>query len=307
MRIMKTIRISCVICTYNRERFLHSSIESLANQTLDRELYEVVIVNNNSTDNTDHIAQQLIEKYKENVNFTYVIESKQGLSHARNRGISEAKGEYICYIDDDAIASPDFLKNIVDFFESNPEAAGVGGKIIPEYVDGKPEWMNHFMEGLVSKVDNGEKIFEYNGSKFPIGCNMTYKKSILLEIGMFDPDLGRKGNSGEASEEKDVFFKIFNKGYKVFYLPDIPVKHIIESARLEYPYIQKISAGIGRSERLRVAKLGKIKLLVKFAELIFKFGAALLIALYYSLKLQFSKAKAVVVFRIDVFRGWFSV
>jgi glucosyl-dolichyl phosphate glucuronosyltransferase len=303
---MKKPFISCIICTYNRERFLHSSIESMVGQTLPKNLFEVIIVNNNSTDNTDTIARSLIEKYNETVNFKYVIELKQGLSHARNRGIEEANGEYICYIDDDAIASPDFLKNIVDFFESNPNAAGVGGKIIPEYVDGKPAWMNHFMEGLVSKVDNGEEIFEYNGSKFPIGCNMTYKKSVLLEIGMFDPDLGRKGNSGEASEEKDVFFKIYNIGYKVYYLPNIPVKHIIESSRLEYPYIQKISAGIGRSERLRVAKLGKIKLLLKFAELIFKFGAALLIAMYYCLKMQFSKAKAVIVFRIDVFRGWFS-
>jgi glucosyl-dolichyl phosphate glucuronosyltransferase len=304
---MKTPFISCIICTYNRERFLHSSIESLVSQTLSKDLFEVIIVNNNSTDNTDTIARSLIEKYNETVNFKYVIESKQGLSHARNRGIEETNGEYICYIDDDAIASLDFLKNIVDFFESNPNAAGVGGKIIPEYVDGKPAWMNHFMEGLVSKVDNGEEIFEYNGSKFPIGCNMTYKKSVLLEIGMFDPDLGRKGNSGEASEEKDVFFKIYNKGYKVYYLPNIPVKHIIESLRLEYPYIQKISAGIGRSERLRVAKLGKIKLLLKFAELIFKFAAAMLIAFYYTIQFQFQKAKAVVLFRIDVFRGWFSV
>jgi GT2 family glycosyltransferase len=136
---------------------------------------------------------------------------------------------------------------------------------------------------------------------------MTYKKSALEEIGMFDTDLGRKGNSGEASEEKDVFLKLFNKGYKVFYLPNIPVEHIIESSRLEYPYIQKISAGIGRSERLRVAKKGIFSVLVKFSELIFKFAAAILIAFYFSLKLQPAKAKAVVLFRVNVFRGWFSV
>lgn len=300
-----TIEISCVICTYNRERFLHSSIESLVKQTLPKEKFEVVIINNNSTDNTHYICTDLIEKYKHQVNFKYFIETNQGLSHARNRGIIESSSELICYIDDDAIATPDFLKNIVDFFTTNADAVGVGGKIIPMYVDGKPDWMNYFMEGLVSKVDNGEQVFEYTGKKFPIGCNMTYKKFALVEIGMFDPDLGRKGNSGEASEEKDVFFKIFNKGYKVFYLPNIPVQHIIESARLEYSYIQKISAGIGRSERLRVAKLGKINLFQKNVELIFKFFAAILIALYYTIKFQFSKAKAVIVFRIDVFRGWF--
>jgi GT2 family glycosyltransferase len=163
------------------------------------------------------------------------------------------------------------------------------------------------MEGLVSKVDYGDKIFRYNGKKFPIGCNMTYKKEALLEIGMFDTDLGRKGDSGDASEEKDVFLKLFAKGYSIFYLPEAVVEHVIENSRLEYSYIKKISSGIGRSERLRTAKKGTFELIKKFGELIFKFGAAIILATYHLLKLEPAKSKALIQFRINVFRGWFSV
>lgn len=302
----KNVKISCVICSYNRERYIAGAIESLVNQTLSPADYEIIIIDNNSTDNTANICASLLEKHSATHNIYYFVEKKQGLSHARNRGIDEAKSGLICYIDDDAIAEADFLENIVKFFEQKPEAAGVGGKIIPRYVDGKPDWMNHFMEGLVSKVDNGENVFQYDGRKFPIGCNMTYQKSWLEKIGRFDPDLGRKGNSGEASEEKDVFMKIFAKGGKVFYLPNAGVEHVIEQNRLQYSYIQKISAGIGRSEKLRVSKKGFSAVLIKFAELIFKFAAAILIAFYFMLKFEPAKAKAVIQFRINVFRGWFA-
>ncbi len=303
----KPFVISCVVCSYNRERYIADAIESLINQTLDKSLYEVIVVDNNSKDNTAAICKNLLEKYAATHNLKYVVETNQGLSHARNRGIAESSSELICYIDDDAVAKSGFLENIVGFFSQYPEAAGIGGKIIPKYVHGKPGWMSHYMEGLVSKVDNGDSIFPYNGKKFPIGCNMTYKKSLLIEIGMFDTDLGRKGDSGEASEEKDVFHKIFNKGHKVYYLPSAIVDHIIENNRLEYSYIKKISAGIGRSERLRIAKKGSLALYRKFLELIFKFGAAIALAVYHLIRLEPAKSKALIQFRINVFKGWFSV
>jgi glucosyl-dolichyl phosphate glucuronosyltransferase len=301
------IIISCIVCSYNRERYIADAIESLMQQTLSASLYEVIIVDNNSKDNTASICSNLLEKYSATHHLKYVVETNQGLSFARNRGIAEASSNLICYIDDDAIAKPDFLKNITDFFAENITAVGVGGKIIPKYVHGEPKWMSHYMEGLVSKVDNGEKMFQYDGKKFPIGCNMTYKKEVLMQIGMFDTDLGRKGDSGEASEEKDVFLKLFAKGYPIYYLPNVVVDHVIENTRLEYNYIKKISAGIGRSEHLRIAKKGTFAKWKKFAELIFKFGAAIVLATYHLLRLEPAKSRALIQFRINVFRGWFSL
>jgi len=302
-----TIKISCIVCSYNREKYIVDAIESLINQTLEKYKYEILIIDNNSKDNTAQLCFELLEKYSSKYNLHYFMETQQGLSYARNRGIQEAKGELICYIDDDAIAEPDFLEKILNFFEENNQVGGVGGKIIPKYVDGEPNWMNPFMEGLVSKVDYGNAVFKFNGTKYPIGCNMTYKKSDLVEIGMFDPDLGRKGDTTDGGEEKDIFFKIYNLGRDIYYLPTASVQHVIEQPRLNYDYIKKISMGIGKSERLRKKKEGAFHEFMNFIKLLLKFGAASFIALFYLLTLKPAKAKAIMVFRLDVFRGYFSV
>lgn len=299
--------ISVVVCSYNREKYIEDAIESLIHQSLDKDLFEILIIDNNSKDTTAQLCQQLLEKYSTNYKLYYFLETQQGLSYARNRGIQEAKGSYICYIDDDAIAAPDFLENIYNFVTENPHIGGVGGKIIPKYVDGRPDWMNPFMEGLVSKVDYGEKVFQFNGTKYPIGCNMTYRKDKLQEIGMFDPDLGRKGDNIDGGEEKDIFFKINQLNLPVYYLPHVSVQHVIEQPRLTYAYIKKLSIGIGKSERLRLKKQGFLFETLNFFKLIAKFIAGLLIALYYTLTFQLAKAKAIVQFRIDVFKGYFSL
>jgi len=299
--------ISVVVCSYNREKYIEDAIESLIHQSLDKDLYEILIIDNNSKDTTAQLCHQLLEKYGNDYKLYYFLETQQGLSYARNRGIQEATGEYICYIDDDAIAAPDFLENILDFITKNPDTGGVGGKIIPKYVDGRPDWMNPFMEGLVSKVDYGNKVFRFTGKRYPIGCNMTYRKDKLEAIGMFDPDLGRKGNSTDGGEEKDIFFKIHRLNLPVYYLPNVSVQHVIEQPRLNYDYIKKLSIGIGKSERLRLKKQGFVLETLNFFKLVAKFIAGLLIAFYYTLTFQLAKAKAIVQFRIDVFKGYFSL
>ncbi|MCH8554128.1 MAG: glycosyltransferase [Schleiferiaceae bacterium] len=299
-----TPTISCIICSYNRDNYIVDAIESVVNQTLDRDLYEILIIDNNSKDRTAELAKGLVQKHRDTHQIHYFLETDQGLSYARNRGLAEAKGEWLCYIDDDAIAQPDFLESIYNFILKHPKAGGMGGKILPKYVHGKPSWMNPFMEGLVSKVDYGNTVFAFSGKRFPIGCNMTYKKTALEKIGRFDVDLGRKGDTGVASEEKDIFLKVAALGLPVYYLPDAVVAHVIESDRLQYSYIQKISAGIGRGERMRIAKLGAVAVFKKNIELLAKFAAGSIIALGYALSLQFAKAKAVFLFRVNVMRGW---
>lgn len=297
--------ISVIVCSYNREKYIADAIISLMNQTLSPELYEVLIIDNNSKDRTAEISKNLVERYSTTHSVKYCLEVKQGLSYARNRGILEANGDWLCYIDDDAIAESSFLENIHDFILKHPEVGGLGGKILPRYVHGKPAWMNRFMEGLVSKVDYGDKLFEFKGRRFPVGCNMTYSKMILEKIGCFDVELGRKGDTGLASEEKDVYIKVTGLGASVYYLPTVIVEHVIERGRLQYEYIKKISEGIGTGERIRVMKMGSLSILLKNIELAFKFFAGCLIAFAYITMFQFSKAKAIFLFRVNVMHGWF--
>jgi glycosyltransferase involved in cell wall biosynthesis len=296
--------LSVVVCSYNREKYIADAILSLVNQTLSPDFYEVLIIDNNSKDKTAEIALDLIEKHKETHHLYYFKETNQGLSFARNRGIVEAKGQFICYMDDDGIADPDFLEVQYNFLNANPEVIGLGGKIIPRYVHGKPEWIDGILEGLVSKVDHGNNNFQYSGRKYPVGCNMTYNRESLIEVGKFNSDYGHKGELLIRGEETELFQRIKRLNKSVYYLGNSRVEHVIEKERLTRTHIKGISEGIGASQRLMSDQLGvfgKIKIRVV---LVLKFFAALLFAVFYSVKGQFAKAKAWVVFRIDVHRGF---
>ena len=114
-----TIVLSIIVCTYNRESLLPLCLQSLTDQAIDKRLYEVIVVNNNSTDGTQEVAESFAEMSK---NLRVVLERRQGLSHARNRGWMEAQGKFVAYIDDDAIAWPDWIYSILDFIKRHPDS-----------------------------------------------------------------------------------------------------------------------------------------------------------------------------------------
>lgn len=295
---------SVVVCSYNREKYIADAIESLTNQTLDKSLYEILIIDNNSTDSTGEIARDYVQKYEPTHQIRYVKETNQGLCFARNRGIQEAQGKFIVYIDDDGIADPNFLEVQYHFLTDFDYVIGLGGKIIPRYVDGKPKWIDGILEGLVSKVDHGDKVFQYTGKKYPVGCNMTYRKDILEQVGMFDTGIGQVGDNLVRGDETELYERIKKLNRPVYYLPKSRVEHVIENKRLTRDHIRKMSEGVGIGRRILYDKADwKGKLKIRF-ELFTKFVGAWVFALGYVLTGRFRKAKAWVNFRLDVNRGF---
>ncbi|MBK9190015.1 MAG: glycosyltransferase family 2 protein [Crocinitomicaceae bacterium] len=121
--------ITATISTYNREKYLPMVLESLRKQTLSRSLFEVVLVNNNSPGNTAEIAEKFRQENPD-ISFRYYLETQQGLSFGRNRGITESKGKYITFIDDDAFLSDNYLEVIYTTFEKDNSLAAIGSKIL---------------------------------------------------------------------------------------------------------------------------------------------------------------------------------
>ena len=134
------MKISAVVCTYNREKYILDSLTSLRDQTLHESLYEIILVDNNSTDATALKCMEFGQNAT-HINYHYYKETKQGLSYARNRGIALAQGEFIVFLDDDAVASKNYLEEIVSFFDSHSEVSAIGGRIFPKYEQPKPVWM----------------------------------------------------------------------------------------------------------------------------------------------------------------------
>jgi len=175
-----------------------------------------------------------------------------------------------------------------------------GGKILPYFYPSgeKPAWMSHYLLGLISCVDLGDVRKPF--PKYPIGCNMIFRKTVFEAIGCFDTRLGRKSRNLIGSEEKEIFMRIKGAGMPVYYVPEAWVYHTIPQERIAIPFIRKMSIGVGQSERLLFRNgnwADALRILVRQA---IKTAGTLIIALRYLLMGQ--KAKGGMLFR---FRLWF--
>jgi len=225
------MRISAIICTHNRSSLLGKGLISLVEQTVAANDYEIIVVDNASSDDTKEVTYSLMEKAS---NLRYLYEPRLGLSHARNRGISEANGEIAAYMDDDAIADPEWLEMIVRAFEDvEPRPVCVGGKVEPIWEIPKPDWFPESLLGYLSLLDLGD---EAHWCDFPrehlVGCNIAFLKKPLLDMGGFDPLLGRRGQSLKGNEEIELLRKTKQSGQGIYYEPRAIVCHFIPKERL---------------------------------------------------------------------------
>ena len=293
-------KISLVICTYNRSRYLPGSLESILLQTVDKSLFEVIVIDNASTDDTSQIVQTFISQ-NPSLHISYHFEKNKGLSFARNRGISEARSPLIAYVDDDVILTPDYLKKLIGFFEKNPDAGGAGGKVIPKYESGsEPVWMNKYLAGFVGNVNHGTNIKRFTSSmKYPAGCNMIYKKEVLLKAGGFNNELKFR------SDDKYIFYKVQEITDQIFYLPDAWLYHYIDSYRLDIKNFKTLFLKTGNEEKRRLISEGnRAGVLKKFFEYLFKFGASFLLYFIFLFKGQPSKGKYIIISQWNTLVGF---
>ena len=293
--------ISIVVCTYNREMYLYDALKSIASNDFPHSEYEIVLVNNNSTDSTEEKCKMFAEKFS-NINFHYCTETKQGLSHARNKGITESHGDTIVFMDDDILVKPDYLNNLKANLDKTPDLMAFGGKIAPKFESGHPpKWLNRWMYSLLSAINAGESIKVFSSDKYPIGANMGFRRKCFDECGTFNTELGRIGNILLGGEEKDIFMRLRAKGIQPYYLPNVEIEHIIPESRTTIEYIERAGLGIGISEQIRCSA---IKCLRKrhFQEFV-KWCGTLVLAVYYAITFKPQTSKAMLKFRKNVSKG----
>ncbi|MDR3326573.1 MAG: glycosyltransferase [Prevotellaceae bacterium] len=295
--------LSIIICTYNRDKYIYNVLKSIADNDFSTENYEIVLVNNNSTDSTKAECSCFAQDYS-GIQFRYFEERNQGLSYARNRGIEEAQGDILVYVDDDATVNAKYLQTYSCFFEKNPEAMAAGGAIIPVYETEEPKWFSHYIKVLLTGyLYHGEKIKKFTKGKFPGGGNAAYRKKVFYTTGLFNVNLGRRGNSLVGAEEKDIFDKMTNAGMKFYYLPDAILYHIIPSSKLSKYYFNRLTYSIGQSERLRTLELSKTKYLKRLLAEGVKWAASVVLCLFYILRLSPQKGFILILFRWNVTKG----
>lgn len=295
--------ISVIVCTYNRDKYIYNVLKSIAVNDFPHSEYEIVLVNNNSMDNTEAECKRFQLDYPA-IDFNYYVETNQGLSYARNLGIQKAKGDIVIYVDDDATVNKVYIQTYFDFFINNPNIDAAGGPILPVYETAEPKWMSHYTRQLITgKLDLGKKQHEFPHKAFPGGGNAAYRKSVFEKVGFFNVQLGRKGNSLIGAEEKDIFDKMTNQGMRFFYLPNAILYHIIPENKLSKEYFNRLTYSIGVSEHYRTLSVSKWKFMKRLIAEFVKWAASFLLWLFFAFQLQVAKANKLIVFRYQVTQG----
>jgi len=223
--------ISAVICTHNRAPYLRKALHSLFQQSLPQEQYEVLVVDNCSTDTT----KEVIEEFARAGPVRYHYESRLGLSHARNAGWHSARGRYVAYLDDDAIACPGWLEKILEVFETiTPRPGCVGGKTEAIWEAQRPAWLGDpLLHGLtiVDWSDVPHPLSDLS-CEWLVGANFAVPRETLEHLGGFTDGLDRQGSKLLSSG--DVFFQkqVIKAGLACFYHSQISVQHHVFPSRL---------------------------------------------------------------------------
>jgi len=240
-RSLKAIEISAIICTHNRAEYLKRAIESLLSQSISEVRYEIIVVDNRSTDNTKKVVDGFLY---EAPNVAYYYEPSLGLSKARNRGLKESKSDIILFIDDDAVACPDLLQGHLWAYKNvNPTPVSVAGRIYLDWEIPKPIWYPATIgfERCLTCLDYGDKarFLEFPKREYPFGANMSFLKDAVLEIGGFETKLGRQGKNLLSNEESKIFDLIHKKNMKVYYEPRAYVFHAVLKERIRKRYFYR--------------------------------------------------------------------
>ena len=295
--------LSVIICTYNRDKYIYNVLQSIAVNDYSKEDYEIVLVNNNCTDNTEAECSRFKSDFPD-VDFNCYTEHNQGLSHARNCGIRMSKGDILVYVDDDALVNKEYLRTYSEFFASHPEVDAAGGPIIPLYETQEPSWMTHYMKLLLTGYKyKGERIKEFESTDYPGGGNAAYRAKVFQQTGLFNVELGRKGDNLASAEEKDIFNKMRSLGMRIYYLPNAILYHIIPEKKLGKEYFDRLTYTMGKSERVRTLSIGKKEYRKRLLSEGIKWCGTIVLFLWHALTLSPAKGWKLIQFRWNVTKG----
>lgn len=260
-----SFQTSIVIPTYNRADILLRCLEAVSHLKSDAN-YEVVVVDNASTDNTRELCLAFRETHPA-ILIRYAYECLQGVSHARNRGVEEAQGEIVCFLDDDSPPAPEWLDALLKPF-SDPQVGCAGGPSILDYQGHPiPDWLKGDLKVYLSAYglpyEEPTQVSEWKF--FPLSCNLAIRRCLFNSLGYFRTDLDRSGNQVLAAGDTEMIARIHRAGWKVMYVPDAKVNHLVSPNRLKKEHIYRIGRGLAKSHILLTADRNPLRILRWFA------------------------------------------
>lgn len=242
------MRASIIIPTYNRSNYLRKCLKAVAKLDTDPTIFEIMVVDNNSTDDTRQVCREFRQSHP-GLQFRYLNETKQGVSHARNRAIVEACGDILCFLDDDSPPMPQWLNNLLKSFGDERVGCAGGPSILDFNGQSIPPWLRGDLQSLLSAYGLPYKTPTQitRWDEFPFACNMAIRRKVFSDTSSLRVDLGRFGRKLLTGAETELINRISKVGWKVMYIPDAQVHHQVAPERLEKSYIYRIGYGFAAS------------------------------------------------------------
>lgn len=234
----RTPDVSVILCTRNRADLFDKAMASVVAQDFPRSGYEIVVVDNGSSDHTAEVAG----RYAAEANVRYVPEPRIGLCVARNTGWQAARAPIVALFDDDAIAQPGWLAAIADAFaRSGGDVGVIGGRVDPIWLAPRPDWLTDDIAGALTIVDWGpdEKPLADLRREWLVGANMAAPRAVIAEVGGFHPWLDRVGTNLLSSGDVHLQMEIVRRGYRCLYVPAMAISHLAPASRLTQAWFIK--------------------------------------------------------------------
>lgn len=241
--------VSVIICTYNREHWIGDAIQSLLDlRTEGNVQYEIIVVDNASTDNTPEVIAQIANSSDRPVR--YVREPRQGPSAARNRGIAEAKGEWLAFVDDDERADPDWLLELLAM-TAKKGVRVVGGAVQLISSEASAQPLSPHLEQVLAPGGRRKYECRFTPKHALNSGNQMLHRSVFDEIGVY------KESWTEGGEDTELFTRLYSAGVEAWYTPKAIVLHLVPPYRMSAGYVQWLSLRQGWSlARAEVEKRG---------------------------------------------------
>lgn len=236
--------VSVVLCTFNRAAMLERALRCLREQTAAPGDYEVVVVDNNSTDRTAEVIEQAARLAP----ITYVREPRQGLSFARNRGVRASCAEVVAFTDDDVCVAADWIETIRRAAGERPDAAWFGGRVLPIWPPIAPAWLGPSFWAPLALLDYGPAPIGLGGPdlRAAIGANLVVRRRALLTAGLFRTDVQRVADDVGSTEDHELQIRMARHGLRGVYVPQLVVRSPVDRGRMTRRYHRRWHAGHGR-------------------------------------------------------------
>lgn len=250
------MEVSVIICTYNRGASLRRALLSLSSMDVPKDfLWEILVIDNNSNDDTKHITTTFAQRTDVHVGVRYVFEGRPGLNHARNAGVKAAQGDLLFYIDDDVEVTSNWLTEMKNAFDRFP-VIGIGGKVLLKNDLQKPPWWRIEYDGALGKFDDGDSVIlsDSYSNVIGIGANLGFKSSAFDKHGLFRPDLDRRKDKLSMGGDVEFVQRIKNGGDLFMYYPGAVVYHCPVATRFTKSYLRRWYFRIGEWQALKVPR-----------------------------------------------------